>query len=188
MQFFLDSHLSNVTAEKFNRKESLRAQCPHHCFLFIQFNYHLLLTYSWPNFIFMYQRSEWPHPKSDSLPCLRFSLLVIFMHRSCPSLVGTTMKLTPKRQCSLLTTITTQTQSCVLQRTLPSPQQTRPCITSPVSCDTEGGGGEQLSQRACSTTTSPPIPAELHRWEGRSVFIHGRTLHANIHSCEDTGA
>lgn len=75
--FFLDSHLSNVTAEKFNRKESLRAQCPHHCFLFIQFNYHLLLTYSWPNFIFMYQRSEWPHPKSDSLPCLRFSLLVI---------------------------------------------------------------------------------------------------------------
>lgn len=77
MQFFLDSHLSNVTAEKFNRKESLRAQCPHHCFLFIQFNYHLLLTYSWPNFIFMYQRSEWPHLKSDSLPCLRFSLLVI---------------------------------------------------------------------------------------------------------------
>lgn len=75
--FFSDSHLSNVTAEKFNRKESLRAQCPHHCFLFIQFNYHLLLTYSWPNFIFMYQRSEWPHLKSDSLPCLRFSLLVI---------------------------------------------------------------------------------------------------------------
>lgn len=79
------------------------------------------------------------------------------MHRSCPSLVGTTMKLTPKRQCSLLTTITTQTQSWVLQRTLPSPQQTRPCITSPVSCDTGGGGSSCLRERA----PQPPVHQSL---------------------------
>lgn len=90
------------------------------------------------------------------------------MHRSCPSLVGTTMKLTPKRQCSLLTTITTQTQSCVLQRTLPSPQQTRPCITSPVSCDTEGGGGRAAvsesvlhNHQSTNPCRAPPLRAKI---------------------------
>lgn len=41
---------------------------------------------------------------------------------------------------------------------LPSPQQTRPCITSPVSCDTEGGGGSScLRERA----PQPPVHQSL---------------------------
>ena len=146
--FFWDSHLSNVTAEKFNRKV-----------LFNQLNYHLFFPYSRPNFIFMCQRSERPHPKTDSLQDLRFALLLISMHQSWPSLVWMTAKLTPKTQCSLLTT--TQTQSCVLLH--PFPRRTCPCITSPVSCDTGWwwwwweGGSSCLRERA----PQPPVHQSL---------------------------